>query len=65
MRVLNIPDTIRYQITPHRNGVMFCLWETTEASGSCEPAFLFKVKQRVSSKEEAQQLLRTYLEHLE
>lgn len=62
MAVLNIPDTIRYQITPHGNGATLCLWETARVSDSREQPFLFKVNQRVGSREEAQRLLKSYLE---
>lgn len=63
MRTFNIPDTVRYQITPHGNEVIFCLWELACPSEARESAFLFKVKQRLASQEAAQQLLRDYLEH--
>jgi len=62
MRVFNIPDTIRYQITSHGSGATLCLWETARNSDSRDQPFLFKVNQRVASKEEAHQLLRYYLE---
>lgn len=62
MRVCHIPDTIRYQITSHSNGATLCLWETSHGTDSPEKPFLFKVNQRVASHEEAQQLLRSYLE---
>lgn len=62
MPVLHIPDTIRYQIIAHSTGATLCLWETAQATGSREQPFLFKVNQRVASKEEAQRLLTHYLE---
>lgn len=68
MRVLNpvevvsVPDTIRYRITPHGDGVTFCLWEVARSPNLRETSFLFKVNHRLASKEEAQQLLRNYLE---
>ncbi|EKQ68847.1 hypothetical protein OsccyDRAFT_3399 [Leptolyngbyaceae cyanobacterium JSC-12] len=69
MRVLNlvnsfsIPDTIRYRITPHGDGVIFCLWEVAPSDVREQP-FLFKINQRLASREEAQELLKNYLESL-
>jgi hypothetical protein len=62
MLTLNIPDTVRYQITSHGKGATLCLWELARTSEPSEPAFLFKINHRVASKEEAQKLLRRYLE---
>lgn len=62
MTAFNVPETIQYSITPADNGVTLCLWETPHNSKSRDKAFLFKVKQRVSSRAEAKQLLRNYLE---
>lgn len=62
MSVINIPDTIQYSITPSENGVTLCLWETARNSKSRDTSFLFKVKQRLSSREEAKRLLQNYLE---
>lgn len=64
MPVLHIPDTIRYQIISHSTGATLCLWEMARGSSTRDQPFLFKVNQRVSSKEEAQQLLKHYLEVL-
>ncbi len=61
MHILSVPDTIRYSITPCSGGVTLCVWETASLSETREKSFLFKINQRVSSKEEAQQLLKHYL----
>uniref|UniRef100_A0A832H6W8 Uncharacterized protein n=1 Tax=Oscillatoriales cyanobacterium SpSt-402 TaxID=2282168 RepID=A0A832H6W8_9CYAN len=62
VNTISIPDTIRYRITPHGDGVTFCLWEIARSSDLQEQPFLFKVNQRLASREEAQQLLKNYLE---
>lgn len=62
MSILKVPDTIQYSITPSQNGVTLCLWETARNSKSQDKSFLFKVNQRVASREEAKRLLRNYLE---
>ena len=62
MATIPIPDTIRYKITPHASGATLCLWEMARTSDTRDQPFLFKINQRVSSKEEAQKLLRNYLE---
>jgi len=62
MRTINIPDTIRYQIKHHAEGATLCLWETARPTETRDQPFLFKINQKVASKEEAQQLLRYYLE---
>ena len=62
MLTINIPDTIRYQISSHDEGAVLCLWETARTTEDRSQPFLFKVNQKVSSKEEAQQLLKYYLE---
>jgi len=61
MHILSVPDTIRYSITPCSGGVNLSVWETASAAGVREQSFLFKINQRVSSNEEAQQLLKRYL----
>lgn len=62
MHILNIPDQIRYSITPSENGVTLCVWEDNRSAQAHDKNFLFKINQRVSSQEEAQQLLRHYIE---
>lgn len=62
MRIIKVPDAIRYQITSHREGATLCLWETARMTENRDQPFLFKVNQRVASKEEAQELLKYYLE---
>jgi hypothetical protein len=68
MPVLNARDTIRYQITPNVDGVTLCVWEVARNNDSQqvsqEKGFLFKANHRLSSKQEAQELLKQYLMQL-
>jgi hypothetical protein len=65
MRLVNIPDRIQYSITPCAGGVTLCLWETAASADDPGRSFLFKIRQRVASHEEAHQLLGSYLDEFQ
>ena len=52
---------IKYNILSKDDGVTLCLWESAPINETRVKPFLYMVRQRLSSKDEAQQLLDFYL----
>jgi hypothetical protein len=61
--VYPLPMNLQYKITATTDGVHLCVWETARMSDVRVKPFLFKVNHHLSSHEEAEQVLRYYLEH--
>ncbi|MDX2212657.1 MAG: hypothetical protein SFY66_05145 [Oculatellaceae cyanobacterium bins.114] len=52
---------IKYNILPREDGVILCLWEPAPMDGTRVKPFLYMVRQRFPSEDEAKKLLDFYL----
>ncbi len=65
MHPANLNSSVRYTITPIKDGVSLCIWEVAQVTDARIEPFLFKIKHRLSSDAEAQQVLSDYLLNLQ
>lgn len=60
MQSVDIPQLIKYSITPIDDGILLCIWEPAPLSESRVRPFLFMARYRLASQAEAQQILDYY-----
>ncbi|NJN87870.1 MAG: hypothetical protein HC881_18195 [Leptolyngbyaceae cyanobacterium SL_7_1] len=60
MQSVEIPQLIKYSMTPIDEGVLLCIWEPAPLSESRVRPFLFMARYRLASETEAQQILEYY-----
>lgn len=61
MQSLETSHQIKYTLAPKDGGVMLCIWEPASLTENRAKPFLFMVRQRFQSEEEAQKVLDYYL----
>jgi hypothetical protein len=64
MPLPELPSRVHYTITPTKTGVNLCIWETAQVTDVRVKPFLFKIRHRLTSDTEAQQVLHEYLSGL-
>lgn len=60
MQSIEIPQLIKYSLTPVDEGILLCIWEPAPLSETRVRPFLFMARYRLASETEAKQVLEYY-----
>ncbi|HEY9646022.1 MAG TPA: hypothetical protein V6C88_06625 [Chroococcidiopsis sp.] len=60
MQSLEIPQLIKYSITPKDDGVLLCIWEPAPMTDTRVRPFLFMARYRLADDNEAKTVLEEY-----